>query len=109
MRMQDSSEGQGHHSPWELFTPGVDIGQAADEAPCLDAATTDKVAQKVTKLMRLPRFAAYITLPDPAEKWVAAGLGRAHKVAMLQHDSLSGMLHLCCEQEGLAVATQPIS
>ncbi|KAK9864164.1 hypothetical protein WJX84_009425 [Apatococcus fuscideae] len=72
---QDASDEQGHHSPWELFSPGVEVGQAADEAPHLGSSTCDRVANVVESLMRLPRFQAYAELPDPAQKWVAEGLG----------------------------------
>ncbi|KAK9831147.1 hypothetical protein WJX74_004971 [Apatococcus lobatus] len=71
----DTAEEQGHHSHWELFPPGTDICQAANEAPCLDDAITEMVAQKVEGYMHLERFTAYAELPDPAERWVAAGLG----------------------------------
>ena len=74
--MQDTAEDEGHHSPWELFASGTELCQAADEAPCLPAAITENVAEVVQGLMGLQRFAAYTELPDPAERWVAAGLGR---------------------------------
>ena len=74
--MQDTSEGHSHHSPWERFTPGAGVNQAAEEAPCLDATVTQMVAHKVECLMSLQRFTVYSVLPDPAERWVAAGLGR---------------------------------
>lgn len=76
--VQDSAEEEGHHSPWELFSPGAEVSTSADEAPCLPAAITEKVAEVVEGLMGLQRFAAYTELPDPAERWVAAGLGRGN-------------------------------
>lgn len=74
--VQDSIAEQGRHSPWELFAHGVGVDQAAEETPCLNETITQKVACKVADLMSLERFAAFSELPDPAKRWLAAGLGR---------------------------------
>ena len=73
---QDATGDESRHSPWELFRPGVEVDQAAKEAPALGSETAEYVAAVAERLLGLSRFAAYADVPDPAEKWIASGFGR---------------------------------